>query len=80
MNKLTQGKRVQIIAALIAGNSIRATCHMTDVAKGTVLKLLVDLGKVSARYQGRVTDKEVEIWARRLKDGRYVAQSEPRFH
>lgn len=51
MNKLTQAKRVQIIAALVEGNSIRATCRMTDVAKGTVLKLLVDLGKACARYQ-----------------------------
>ncbi len=51
MNKLTQAKRVQVIAALVEGNSIRATCRMTDVAKGTVLKLLVDLGKACARYQ-----------------------------
>lgn len=51
MNQLTQAKRVQIIAALVEGNSIRATCRMTDVAKGTVLKLLVDLGKACARYQ-----------------------------
>ena len=39
MNKLTQAKRVQIIAALVEGNSIRATCRMTGAAKGTVLKL-----------------------------------------
>ncbi|CUS33507.1 IS1 family transposase [Candidatus Nitrospira nitrificans] len=51
MNKLTQAKRVQIIAALVEGNSVRATCRMTDVAKGTVLKLLVDLGRACARYQ-----------------------------
>lgn len=53
MNKLTQTKRVQVIAALVEGNSIRATCRMTDVAKGTVLKLVVDLGKVCAAYQDR---------------------------
>ena len=40
MNKLTQAKRVQIIAALVEGNSIRATCRMTGAAKGTVIKLL----------------------------------------
>jgi len=51
MNQLPQTKRVQIIAALVEGNSIRVTCRMTDVAKGTVLKLLVDLGKACARYQ-----------------------------
>lgn len=53
MNKLTQAKRVQIISALVEGNSIRATCRMTDVAKGTVLKLLVDLGQACAAYQDR---------------------------
>lgn len=40
MNKLTQAKRVQVVAALVEGNSVRATCRMTGVAKGTVLKLL----------------------------------------
>ena len=53
MNKLTQAKRVQVIAALVEGNSIRATCRMTGVAKGTVLKLLVDLGSACAAYQDR---------------------------
>jgi IS1 family transposase len=51
MNKLTTAKRTQVIAALVEGNSIRAICRMTDVAKGTVLKLLVDLGKACAKYQ-----------------------------
>ena len=53
MNKLTQAKRVQVIAALVEGNSIRATCRMTNVAKGTVLKLLVDLVKACRDYQDR---------------------------
>lgn len=51
MNKLTQAKRVQVISALVEGNSVRATCRMTGTAKGTVLKLLADLGKACARYQ-----------------------------
>jgi IS1 family transposase len=54
MNKLTKEKRIQIIASLVEGNSIRATCRMTDVAKGTVLKLLYDIGKVCTEYQDRV--------------------------
>lgn len=53
MNKLTQAKQVQVIAALVEGNSIRSTVRMTGVAKGTVLKLLVDLGKACAAYQDR---------------------------
>jgi len=70
MNKLTQAKRVQIIAALVEGNSIRATCRMTGAAKGTVLKLVVDLGKACAAYQDRtlrnLTCKKIqcdEIWS-----------------
>ncbi len=70
MNKLTQAKRVQVIAALVEGNSVRATCRMTGTAKGTVLKLLVDLGTACAVYQDRVlrnlTCQRIqcdEIWA-----------------
>lgn len=51
MNKLAQAKRVQVIAALVEGNSVRATCRMTGVCKKAVLKLLVDLGSACARYQ-----------------------------
>ncbi len=36
------------------GNSIRATCRMTGVAKNTVTKLLVDLGTVCSVYQDEV--------------------------
>jgi IS1 family transposase len=53
MNKLTTEKRKRIINALVEGNSIRATCRMTDTAKGTVLKLLADIGRVCADYQDR---------------------------
>jgi hypothetical protein len=51
MNKLSRTERAKIIAALVEGNSVRATCRMTGAAKGTVLKLLADLGKACARYQ-----------------------------
>jgi len=51
MNTLPLEKRVAIVAAIVEGNSIRATCRMTGAAKGTVLKLLVDLGKACERYQ-----------------------------
>jgi len=29
MNKLSTEKRIQVVAALVEGNSIRATCRMT---------------------------------------------------
>jgi IS1 family transposase len=51
MNKLSTVKRTQVVAALVEGVSVRATCRMTGVAKGTVLKLLVDLGAACERYQ-----------------------------
>jgi IS1 family transposase len=54
MNRLDKKKQAQIIAALVEGNSIRATCRMTGAAKGTVLKLLADVGKVCSEYQDKV--------------------------
>lgn len=36
--------------ALVEGTSIRSTCRMTGVAKGTVLSLLADLGSACAAY------------------------------
>jgi IS1 family transposase len=50
MNKLDNAKRTQVVAALVEGNSIRATVRMTGVAKNTIAKLLVELGAVCAHY------------------------------
>ena len=52
MNKLTTAKRVAVVAALVEGNSIRSTVRMTDVSKPTILKLLADLGRACAKFQG----------------------------
>ncbi len=46
INRLSIADRTRVVAALVEGNSIRATCRMTGVSKPTVLKLLADLGKV----------------------------------
>ncbi len=58
------------MAALVEGNSIRATCRMTGVAKNTVVKLLVDLGVACRDYQNKalrnLTCNKIqcdEIWA-----------------
>lgn len=51
MNRLDIKKQTQIVAALVEGNSIRATCRMTGAAKGTVLKLLAEVGKACVEYQ-----------------------------
>ena len=70
MNRLDASTRRQIVACLVEGNSIRATCRMTGAAKGTVLKLLVDLGSVCLANHDKavrnVHSRRVqcdEIWA-----------------
>jgi hypothetical protein len=70
MNRLTTGKRVQVVSALVAGVSINATCRMTGVAKHTVLNLLRDLGCAAVAFHHRnVRGLKVkrlqgdEIWA-----------------
>ncbi len=50
MSRLSTSKRTQVIAALVEGTSINATCRMTGVAKHTVLNLLRDLGCAAASY------------------------------
>jgi IS1 family transposase len=51
MNKLTTEKRAAIVRALAEGNSIRTTGRLTNTAKATVLRLLVELGEFCSTYQ-----------------------------
>ena len=51
MRRLGREQRARIVASLVEGNSIRATARMTGAAKGTVLKLLADLGRVCDVHQ-----------------------------
>ncbi len=51
VNRLSPQERQQIVAALVEGNSVRSTCRMTGAAKGTVLRLLVEIGGACAEYQ-----------------------------
>lgn len=51
MNQLPLAKRIQIIAMLVEGNSLRSTSRVTDTAINTVMKLLVDTGHTAQRYQ-----------------------------
>jgi IS1 family transposase len=53
MNKLSIERRARIIGCLVEGNSLRAAARMTDSAKNTVVKLLVDIGQACAEYQDR---------------------------
>ncbi|MGD0266788.1 MAG: IS1 family transposase [Candidatus Methylomirabilota bacterium] len=70
MNTLSKERRAQVVAALVEGNSIRSTVRMTGVAKGTVLKLLVNLGRACGDFHRRtvvnIRSKRIqcdEIWA-----------------
>jgi IS1 family transposase len=51
MNKLSTKQRTKVITALVEGNSIRAACRMTGAAKGTVTRLLIDVGEACYIYQ-----------------------------
>ena len=70
INRLSTAKRVQVVSALVEGNSINAIVRMTGVAKHTVLKLIEDMGCACAEYHHRtVRNLKVrrlqcdEIWA-----------------
>jgi len=59
-----------VLAALVDGNSVRATCRICGVAKGTVLKLLAEIGAACTAFHDReVRDLATnrvqcdEIWA-----------------
>src|SRR2546425_54821 len=51
MNKLSTQRRAQIIRCLVEGNSVRATCRITDSSKDAVLKLVADAGAACLEYQ-----------------------------
>lgn len=53
MNRLDTAKRAQVIAALAEGNSIRSVSRMTDVARNTIAKLLIELGAACSDYMNR---------------------------
>jgi len=50
VNRLPVEQRVRILASLCEGASIRSTCRITGAAKGTVLRLLAEVGDACARY------------------------------
>jgi IS1 family transposase len=69
MNRLPIEKRVQVISALVEGNSLRSVVRMTGVALNTIQKLLADLGNACLQYQDKamrnLTCKHIqcdEIW------------------
>jgi IS1 family transposase len=70
MYKISVDKRVAVISALVEGCSIRSTVRLTGVAKGTILRLLTEIGTACTEYQDKairnVPAKRVqvdEIWS-----------------
>lgn len=70
MNRLTTEDHRRIVACLVEGTSVRGTCRLTGAAKGTVLKLLRDLGIACVEFHDarvrRVVCKRIEadeLWA-----------------
>lgn len=70
MNRLNTERRSQVIRCLIDGNSIRATVRLTGVAKNTVVKLLLEIGRSCDEYQDKAVrnlrSKRIqcdEIWS-----------------
>lgn len=53
MNRLGTDARCQVIAALVEGNSIRATVRMAGVAKNTIQKLLLEVGEKAIDFHDR---------------------------
>jgi IS1 family transposase len=64
MNKLSNEKRTAVVAALVEGNSLRATARMTGVSVNTVMKLLADLGAACERFQRQTV---VNVRSRRVQ-------------
>lgn len=51
MNRLPVDKRIHVLTALTAGQSVLETVRATGVARDTVLKLLADVGAACDAYQ-----------------------------
>lgn len=54
MNRLSAGKRTDVIRCLVDGSSLRATSRMTGVSLNTVTKLLVAMGTVCSIHQDQL--------------------------
>jgi len=54
MNRISTERRVKVLAALVKGNSLRATARMCGVNVNTVMWLLEDVGRVCEEYQSSV--------------------------
>ena len=70
MRRLPAERRAQVLTCLVEGNSIRSASRITGINKDTVMRLMVDAGRVAAEWHGehvrdlRCQHVQVdEIWA-----------------
>jgi IS1 family transposase len=70
MNRLNKEQHTKIVAALVEGNSMRATARICGVSFNTVLKLVPEIGAACAAYENKalrnLTSKRIEcdeIWS-----------------
>ena len=70
MNRLSTETRVQVLSALVEGNSIRSTVRMTGVAKNTAVKLLRDIGIVCAEFHNKTVR---DVGAKRVECAEILA-------
>src|SRR5205823_116225 len=70
MNKLSMDKKVAVISAMVEGCYVRSTVRMTGVAKGTILRLLAEVGTSGEEFHNatvrNIPAKRVqidEIWS-----------------
>ena len=70
MNRLPPARRIQVISALVEGNSIRSIERMTDMHRDTIMRLLAEVGEgcermLSERMRG-LTCRRLqvdEVWS-----------------
>jgi len=83
MNSLSLERKAQILACLTEGMSIRATCRVTGAAKGTVIRLIREVGAACEDYQDRwlrdLTCTQIqcdELWTFCLQKNRRVPRDQ----
>lgn len=70
MNRLSREKQIEVVKCLVEGMSIRSTSRITDVARNTVSKLILEIGEACQNYHDEhvrnLSSKRVEcdeIWS-----------------
>ena len=62
-HKVHYEPRIQIITALVEGNSLRATARMCDVSFNTVLKLVPHVGIACMEFQDKMLRRPQGLFA-----------------